>query len=148
MEQKIRETDKIYDDKSHKIFYNVSAFSKATDNEIKGFLQFVKTGEAETDFARELMEAVDYVKLRESGSYHHYMMVRLHENDLRREGIQEGISIGEERGVSRGAHDKAVETARNLLALGVATPEQIAQATGLPLAEVQQMAKEVVSVPV
>lgn len=43
---------------------------------------------------------------------------------------------------AKGAHDKAVETARNFLSLGVNTQEQIAQATGLPLEEVQKLAEE------
>lgn len=39
----------------------------------------------------------------------------------------------------QGALDARIETARALLSLGVVTPEQIAQATGLPLAEVEQL---------
>ncbi|MBP5464221.1 MAG: hypothetical protein J6Y13_03490 [Treponema sp.] len=36
--------------------------------------------------------------------------------------------------------EKARETARNMLAMGLGTHEQIAQATGLPLADVEQLA--------
>lgn len=42
-----------------------------------------------------------------------------------------------------GARKKAKETARNLLSLGIATQEQIAQATGLSLAEVRKLARKV-----
>lgn len=45
----------------------------------------------------------------------------------------------ERRGFMQGAHEKALETARALLSLGVVTKEQIAQATGLSLAEVEQL---------
>ena len=37
---------------------------------------------------------------------------------------------------------KAVEAARNLLAMNVLTPEQIAQAVGLPLEQVLELQKE------
>ena len=46
-------------------------------------------------------------------------------------GREQGISIGLERGLERGAYEKALETARNLLAMGL-SPEQISQATKLP----------------
>lgn len=41
------------------------------------------------------------------------------------------------------AWQKATETAMKLIAMGVGTPEQVAQATGLTLDEVQELAKEV-----
>lgn len=44
-----------------------------------------------------------------------------------------------EEGFEQGAHDKAIESARNLLAMNVLTPEQISQATGLPLDEVLEL---------
>ena len=51
-------------------------------------------------------------------------------------GREEGISIGLERGLERGAYQKALETARNLLARGD-SPEEVAQLIGLSLPEVQ-----------
>ena len=42
-----------------------------------------------------------------------------------------GLILAEERGRK--------ETARNLLAMGLGTPAQIAQVTGLPLAEVEKL---------
>ena len=44
-----------------------------------------------------------------------------------------------EEGFEQGAHDKAIESARNLLAMNVLTPEQISQATSLPLDEVLEL---------
>ena len=55
-------------------------------------------------------------------------------------GREEGISIGLEQGLERGAYQTKLETARNLLAMGL-TPEQVAQGTNLPLEIVQQLAK-------
>ena len=66
------------------------------------------------------------------------MAVNLHERDIRVEAERNGIV----KGIAQGAHDKAVESARNLLAMNILTPEQIAQATGLPLEEVLALQKE------
>ena len=51
------------------------------------------------------------------------------------EGREEGISIGEKRG----REEKALSTARNMLADGLPR-EKIAQYTGLSLAEVEKLA--------
>ncbi len=45
-------------------------------------------------------------------------------------------------GIEEGMQRKAVEAARNLLAMNVLTPEQIAQAEGLPLEQVLALQKE------
>ena len=55
--------------------------------------------------------------------------------DALEEGRKEGIAIGEQRG----REEKALETARNMLADGL-IPEKIAQYTGLSLADVEQLA--------
>ena len=57
-------------------------------------------------------------------------------------GRNEGIAIGEERGISlgitQGAYQKAVETAKNLINLGL-PQEQIALATGLSIEEIEKL---------
>lgn len=50
-------------------------------------------------------------------------------------GREEGISIGLEQGLERGAYQKALETAKNLLAEGI-VPQMVARCTNLPLDEV------------
>ena len=50
------------------------------------------------------------------------------------DGREEGISIG----LERGAYQTKLETARNLLAMGL-EPEQVAQGTGLSLEVIQQL---------
>ena len=61
-------------------------------------------------------------------------------NDGKREGLQEGIEQGVQKGIElgreEGEHQKALETARNLLNMGLSI-EQIAQATGLDIEEVK-----------
>ena len=64
----------------------------------------------------------------------------------REEGREEGISIGLERGLERGratgreegAYQNKLETAKNLLSMGLA-PEQVAQGTGLSLEVILQL---------
>ncbi len=56
--------------------------------------------------------------------------------ESRRAGFDEGISIGLQQGLERGAHQKALETAKTFLSMGF-SPEQVAQGTNLPLDVVQ-----------
>ena len=53
------------------------------------------------------------------------------------EGYEEGISIG----LERGAYQNKLETARNLLSMGL-SPEQVAQGTSLPLEVVLKLIQE------
>ena len=54
------------------------------------------------------------------------------------EGYEKGISIGLEQGLERGAYEKALETARSFLSMGL-SPEQVAQGTGLSLEVIQKL---------
>ena len=56
----------------------------------------------------------------------------------REEGRNEGIAIGEERGISLGAYQKAIETARKLIDLGL-PQDQIALVTGLSVEEIEKL---------
>ena len=53
-------------------------------------------------------------------------------------GREEGISIGLATGREEGAYQNKLETARNLLAMGL-EPEQVAQGTGLSLEIILQL---------
>ena len=76
-----------------------------------------------------------------------YLSWSLHDTDIRLEGREEGILIGEKRGEKRGKkegmNEKAIASARNLLAMKVLSHEQIAQAVGLQLEKIEELAKEV-----
>jgi predicted transposase/invertase (TIGR01784 family) len=56
-------------------------------------------------------------------------------NEARREGEQEGL----QKGLQEGRQENARSTALNLLKLGVLTDEQIAETTGLSVAEVKAL---------
>ena len=55
---------------------------------------------------------------------------------MERKGIEKGIQLGEARGIQLGR----TETARNLLRMGLDLTK-IAEATGLPLEEIQALKK-------
>ena len=58
--------------------------------------------------------------------------------DIHQEGYDEGFS----NGISQGTRQKAMEAARKLVAMNVLTHEQIAEAEGLPLEKVKELAQE------
>jgi predicted transposase/invertase (TIGR01784 family) len=53
-------------------------------------------------------------------------------------GRKEGIAIGEERGISIGLSQAKIETAKNLLSIGL-SQEQIASVTGLSVEEIEKL---------
>ena len=55
---------------------------------------------------------------------------------------QDGYNEGREDGREEGARDSKISAARNLLKINLGTPEQIAQAAGIPLEEVLALQKE------
>ena len=57
----------------------------------------------------------------------------------RKEAFNDGFSAGEERGISLGTYQKAVETAKNALSMKL-TLEQIASLTGLSVEVIQDLA--------
>ena len=54
------------------------------------------------------------------------------------QGRNEGIAIGEERGISLGAYQKAVETAKKFLSMGISV-EQVANGIGLSIEEIEKL---------
>jgi predicted transposase/invertase (TIGR01784 family) len=56
----------------------------------------------------------------------------------REEGLAQGHATGFTEGLTAGEHKKALEDARNLLKIHL-TPEQIAEAVGLPIDEIRKL---------
>ena len=60
----------------------------------------------------------------------------------RKEAFNDGFSAGEERGISlgitQGAYQKAVETAKKFLSMGLSV-EQVADGTGLSIEEIEKL---------
>ena len=58
--------------------------------------------------------------------------------EFRRDGPEAGISIGLTQGIERGVHQKALETAKKLLARGD-SPAEIADLLSLSVSQVQEL---------
>ena len=56
----------------------------------------------------------------------------------RKEAFNDGFSAGEERGISLGTYQKAVETAKKFLSMGLSV-EQVADGTGLSIEEIEKL---------
>ena len=109
-----------------------------------------KGGEVLSILMTEYDYATDMAVLKEE-SYEDGLFVGLERGRAtgREEGREEGISIGLERGreegisvgIERGAYEKALETARAMIAIGM-TNEQVQVCTGLPLERVLLLQQE------
>ena len=148
-----------YDDKTKKIFYNVSRYHEVADPRIKDFLQYLQSKTPTNDFTRRLDHMVEELKTIEMG-FSDYIAARQKEFDWlrqgkeqgyaegiatgREEGISIGLATGREEGISigleRGAYQTKLETARSFLAMGL-SPEQVTLGTSLPLETVLELAQ-------
>ena len=155
VKQTFKENEKlIFDDKTHKIFYNVNAFEKlSNDVETKAFLEYLCKHQSTTKFTQSLETAVyrnknnqnwrqDYMTL----AYDMHMVAKeaaekAFENGFsagEERGRDEGISIGLSQGITQGARDAKLETAKNLLSIGL-SQKQIASVTGLSVEEIEKL---------
>ena len=148
-------------DKSYKVFYNVSAYGKEKDDELHALLRYLCEKQATSHFTQSIDELVETTKNNEKFRSL-YMSLNIHKDDLfregsligekigfekgvvagisrgRSEGLEQGLAQGLAQGFSEGSRQKAIETAKNLLALGLSV-EDIAQATGLSKEEVESV---------
>ena len=71
-----------------------------------------------------------------------YRFMSAFEMDARRAGIQEGIAQGRSEGlqvgIAQGSYQKALETAKNLIDIGLSA-ENISKATGLSREEIEKL---------
>ena len=116
-------------DGTKKVIINAEAFSKAEDAELKGFLEYVKTGTANTDFTGRIETMIQAVKHNEQARKE-YRFMSAFEMDAREEGIQQGFSDG--------AYQTKLETAKNLIDIGLSA-ENISKATGLNREEIEKL---------
>ena len=127
--------------------------NKEEDVEIKAFLEYICKQEPVDIFTDKISTIIDNIKQQETNK-REYESMNIHDQDTFRRGKQEGLQEGLEQGVRQGiqqgiqqgkqegAFDKAIQTAKNLLAMNL-TITQIVQATNLPLETVEQLEKEI-----
>ena len=125
-------------DESHKIIFNASAFANEKNLEKKSILEYIIDKKSTSDFTNKLDDLVELTKINELFRSD-YMAWGLAEFDAEqrgyKEGVSDGISQGISQGIAQGEHLKAIETAKNLLAMKLSV-ENISKATGLSIEEV------------
>ena len=118
-ETKFAETDKIlYNDKTHNVFYNCSAWEKESDIEIKNVLRFIYELKAETPLAKRIEAAADYAKINADyrKDYMYFRDILEEEKELARtEGRELGLAEGRMQGLSEGraeGHEQGLSEGR------------------------------------
>jgi predicted transposase/invertase (TIGR01784 family) len=125
-------------DKTTKIIFNSTAYENENDVDIKNFLKYIKTQEATDDFTIKLNSFVEKAKQnQELRSY--YLSMNIHDSDIRRVALAEGKQIGLQEGLTKGAEQTKIETAKKFISMGLSLA-QVAEGTGLPLEKVQKLA--------
>ena len=104
-------------DGTKKIILNAKAFKETDNQELQGFLQYVKTGKATTDYTRRIEQMIQTVKHNElARKEYHILPIAL--MDAFDEGIEQGKSLGLAEGEARGSRQAKLETAKTMLAMG------------------------------
>ena len=118
-------------DKTAKVFYNASAYGKEKDDELHALLHYLCEKQATSHFTQTIDGLVESTKNNERFRSL-YMSLNIHKDDL----LMAGEKIGFEKGIHKGAYQKALETARILKQLGDSV-QKIMQVTGLSKQEVE-----------
>ena len=137
--------DIFLDDKSYKVFYNVRAYGKEQETELRAFLEYLCERRATSGFTQRIDALVEKAK-RNENFRSRYMSLNIHEDDLRmagekvgfERGVAAGIRKGRRDGIAAGAYQKARETAKILSGMQLSL-EAIAKATGLSEAEIKKL---------
>ena len=133
-------------DGSLRIFLNTKATKLSTlDQKLQAFYHYLQKGIAESGLTQEIFNKITTLK-NNSIERRHYMTLALkmadieydaYENGFER-GHEAGLQVGLQQGIEQGAYEKALETAQKLIARGY-EPEDIADLSGLPLSQVQEL---------
>jgi predicted transposase/invertase (TIGR01784 family) len=127
-------------DGTTKIIFNSTAYEKENNLEISAFLKYIKTKVPTNNFTDRLHRLVEEHKINNKFR-NEYFAMNLHDRDITRKAFAEGEALGVEKGISQGAEQNKIQTAKKMITMGL-TLEQIAQATDLPFEKVQQLAEE------
>ena len=143
-------------DGSLRIFLNTKATQlSALDQKLQAFYHYLQEGVAESSLTQEISSKITTLK-NNSIERRSFMTLALkmadieydayengfdrgHEAGLQaghQQGLKQGLQQGIEQGIERGAYQNKLETAKNLLSMGLSS-EQVAKGTNLPLDVVQ-----------
>ena len=127
-------------DETTKIIFNSTAYDKEKNVDIRKFLKYIRTKVPTSNLTDKINNMVEEQK--ENDKFRtEYLSLNLHDRDITRKAFAEGEALGIEKGISQGAEQKAIETAKNFLKLGLSI-EKVAEGTGLTLEKVQELANK------
>ena len=129
--------DTKYDDGTHKVFYNCTAWEKCEDEQMRAFLKLIMGMEAETEYTRQIVRVMR-TSLKREDVRRNYMRLQEIVDQRVEENKMLWIAQGDTQGFARGTHNTRVDTARAFLAMGLSV-QQVAQGTGLPIDEVEAL---------
>lgn len=122
----------------------VNDFDKVATTPLDEWMEFLKTGSINPKYtapglseARECLR-VDSLTPAERNDYVRHMESLRYQRSVLQTSRDDGFAEGKAEGRAEGAHDKAMNIAHQLKAMGLATA-QIAQATGLDEAEINRL---------
>ena len=124
-------TETKLNDRTQKVFYICKNYDKLLDARQKAFLRMVTQNSSSDDFTRRVGGLVENAK-RNTQWRQQFMEWDREMACMRAKGREEGRK--------EGARQNAIENATNLIKMRVGTLEQIEQATGVPMEELQRIA--------
>ena len=136
-------------DKSYKVIFNASAFENEKNLEKKSILEYIIDKKSTSEFTTKLDTLVEQTKLNEifKGDYMAWSLAEFDaEQRGKKEGYSAGVSDGIQQGISQGIqqgeYKAKIETAKNLLAMGLSI-ENICKATDLSIEEVNLISSNI-----
>jgi predicted transposase/invertase (TIGR01784 family) len=122
-----------------KIFLNASKCDTIEDEELRTFMEYVKTGRSQSDYTDIINDLVQ--KARENPTWKREYMDAMMDAVRQQREMREAEEKGLKAGLEQGERKKAVEDARRMLKTGKLSPEEIADITGLSVTEIKQLQK-------
>ncbi|MBE6360792.1 MAG: Rpn family recombination-promoting nuclease/putative transposase [Treponema bryantii] len=127
-------------DETTKMIFNSTAYDKEKNVDIRKFLKYIRTKVPTSNLTDKINTLVE--KQKENNKFRNdYLAMNLHDRDITKKAFAEGEILGIQKGISQGAEQKAIETAKNFLKLGLSI-EKVAEGTGLTLEKVQELANK------
>ncbi len=133
-------------DGSLRIFLNTKSTALShLDEKLQAFYHYIQDGVVNFDLTEAISHKIRSLKA-DSIERRTYMTLALKMADIRydayeegwEKGHEDGMAAGLSQGLEQGAHNKAVETAQKLLAMGL-SPEQVREVTALPPETILQL---------
>lgn len=152
-------SDILFNDGTHKVFFNASKYDKMPTKGLREFFKFLNGLNAASDFTDQLEQKVRYAKTNAQWrhrfmTWEQEMRIQVKEKseqlakemakDLANEMVEDRVNAMRkdiEKEAKEMAVEKVEETAKKLLAEKIA-PEVVAKCTGLSLEQVKKLANE------